>query len=643
MRRFVVFSLLFGFFGFFAVAQKSASLLDTIQIDEIVTYGELHKYQSGAKIESISSEQINLVQEGGIENVLQRFTPIYIKSDAGGLSTIRFRGTSPNHTSINFGGINVNSLTLGHSNLSTIPSFLFDEISLQYGSSSAVNGSGAIGGALYLGLGNYWTKGLKIMAKTTIGSFGEYLAGAKVFVGNGKWESVTRLYFYQKENDFPFNNPYTGDVENPGAVKDVQHGAALKNQGFLQEINYRVTPSQFFKSSFWIENSWRQVQPNMQTNYHFKNTQEIDDENVRIWTEYTNNEKQIRYKAGAGYVHDYQIFDNIEEQIIATDRLIGEFQATTDFDSGLGLKAGAKYKYIKPNVHAYSDSVIDFEQHLDLFFSSFYKVNPNFKVSLNLRQMFVTKYEAPFTPSFGAEYLLRTGDISFVKLTTTVAKSFRVPTFNDRYWGTQGNPDLKPESGNNFELGIKFNLNKGKFKTDLGVNAFFMDVKNWIEWRNFGIWQAENVQEVVSKGLEFQSNTSFPLGEMKADFTLNYTFNPVEPVSTIEENGLLNRQMNYVPKHMGNVSFGLHYKKWRIFTDGQYAGKRFTDDFGHELPAHFIANCGVGYQINFNKNQFDLTLSSNNVFNTDYQNERYYAMPGRYFRFSINYKIQNIK
>ncbi len=642
MRRFVVFSFLVCIVGFYAGAQKQKSVLDTIQIDEIVTYGELRKYQSGAKIERISTEQINLAQEGGIENVLKRFTPIYIKSDAGGLSTIRFRGTSPNHTSINFGGINLNSLTLGHSNLSNIPSFLFDEISLQYGSSSAVNGSGAIGGALYLGLGNNWTKGLKVNAKITIGSFGEYLAGAKVFVGNGKWESVTRLYFYQKENNFPFNNTYTGDVENPGAIKDIQHGAAIKNMGLLQEINFRFTPHQFFKSSFWIENSWRQVQPNMQTNFNYKNTQEIDNDNVRIWTEYTNNEKQIRYKAGAGYVHDYQVFDHIQEQIIATDRLMTEFQATTDFNSGLGLKGGAKYKYIEPNVHAYSDSVIDFEQHLDLFFSSFYKVSRNLKFTLNLRQMFVSNFDAPFTPSFGAEYFIRTSDLSFVKLTGAVAKSFRVPTFNDRYWGTQGNPDLKPESGNNYELGVNFNLNKAKFKTNLGMNAFYMDVKNWIEWRNFGVWQAENVQEVVSKGLEFQSNTSFATGKIKADFTLNYTFNPVEPVATIDKNGLLHRQMNYVPKHMGNVVFGLYYKKWKIFTDGQFTGQRFTDDFGHELPANFIANCGIGYQIKLNKNQFDLTISSNNILDTNYQNERYYAMPGRYFRFSINYKIQKI-
>jgi len=638
-----VFGLLILNFVFCAEAQKTVSLSDTIQIEEVVSYGELRKYQSGAKIETISADQINLANEGGIENVLKRFSPIYIKSNAGGLSTIRFRGTSPNHTSINFGGINLNSLTLGHSNLSTIPGFLFDGISLQYGSSAAVNGSGAIGGALYLGLSNNWTNGLKVSAKTTIGSFGEYLGGAKVFVGNGKWESVTRLYYYEKENDFPFNNSYTGDVENPGAVRDIQKGAAIKNMGLLQEVNYKFNESEFFKSSFWIENSWRQVQPNMQSNYHYNGTQEIDNDNIRIWTEYSNNIHKINFKGGAGYVHDMQVFDNIEEQIIRTDRLIGEFQATTDFDSGLGLKAGAKYKYIKPDVHAYSDSVIDFEQHLDIFFSSFYRVNKNLKFTLNLRQMFVTDFNAPFTPSLGGEYILRTGTESFIKFTSAVAKSYRVPTFNDRYWGTQGNPDLKAESGNNLEFGSKFNLNKNNSRTTLGVNVFYMNVDNWIEWRNFGVWQAENVLEVVSKGVEFQWNTRLPIGRFESEFGLNYTFNPVEPIATIDENGLINRQMNYIPKHNGNTFFTLKYGKFRFFTDAQFTGKRYTDDFGNELPAHFIANCGVGYKLAIQKHQFDFIFAFNNVLNTDYQNEKYYAMPGRSFRLSIKYDLQMIK
>ena len=638
MRRFVFISFLL-LIGFGAFAQNQHSLLDTVLLDEVVTFGELRKYQSGAKIDKIPPTQINITQDGGIENVLRRFTPIYIKSDAGGLSTIHFRGTSASHTSINFGGINVNSLTLGQSNLSNIPMFLFDGMSLQYGSSSTINGSGAIGGAIYLTLSEDWTDGLKVTAKTSVGSFGEFMAGSKVYVGNGSWESVTRAYWYQKENDFPFTNYYTGNVENPGPVNDVQHGASVQNKGLSQELNYKFTKKQYFKSSFWIENSWYQVQPNMQSNYRYNGTQVINDDNIRIWADYTNNEHKINFKGGAGYVHDMQVYDDNETQQIGTDRLLSEFEASTGFSSGLGLKAGAAYKYINPDVYSYSDSVIDFEHQLDIYLSSFYQITGNLRFSFNLRQMFVTNYEAPFTPSLGAEYIIRTGSESTLKLTSALAKSYRVPTFNDRYWGTQGNPDLLPESGKNAELGLMFYGDNKGCQTTIGLNAFYMDVENWIEWRNFGEWQAQNVLEVISKGIEFQSNTCFSIGEIDADFTLNYTFNPVEPIKNMEENGLIDRQMNYAPLHMGNTSLGLKYKMWRIFADGQYTSWRYTDDFGHTLPAFFVANCGAGYLIDLKKHKLNITLSSNNFLNADYQNERYYAMPGRSFRLSLKYDL----
>ena len=500
MRRLVILSYLL-FTGFGAFAQNQHSLLDTVVLDEVVTFGEIRKYQSGAKIDKIPVSQVQLSHEGGIENVLRRFTPVYIKSDAGGLSTIHFRGTSASHTSINFGGINLNSLTLGQSNLSNIPMFLFDGVSLQYGSSSTINGSGAIGGAVYLTLSEEWTDGLKVSAKTSVGSFGEYLAGGKVYLGNGKWESVTRAYWYQKENDFPFYNYYTGNIENPGTVRDIQNGASMQNHGLMQELNYRFSKNQFFKSSVWFGKSQYQVQPNMQSNYHYTGTQVINDENIRVWADYTNNEHQINFKGGAGFVHDMQVYDNNENQQIGSNRFLSEFEASSAFSSGLGLKAGAAYKYIKPDVYTYSDSVIDHENQLDLYVSSFYQVTGNLRFSLNLRQMFVTNFKAPFTPSIGAEYTVRTGNESYLKFTSTLAKSYRVPTFNDRYWGTQGNPDLKPESGRNTELGVKFYSENGDCKTSIGLNAFYMDVENWIEWRNFGQWQAQNVLAVVSKGI----------------------------------------------------------------------------------------------------------------------------------------------
>src|SRR5690606_37746498 len=152
MRRFVVLGFLMFLFVSFAMAQKQFSLLDTIQLEEIVSYGKLQKYQSGAKIEKISANQFKLVQDGNLEQLLSRTLPISLKTDAGGLSTIRIRGTAPSHTCVNFGGIDINSLTLGQSNMSVVPIYLFDEVGVQFGSSSSVNGSGNIGGAIHLGL-----------------------------------------------------------------------------------------------------------------------------------------------------------------------------------------------------------------------------------------------------------------------------------------------------------------------------------------------------------------------------------------------------------------------------------------------------------------------------------------------------------
>ena len=67
------------------VAQEE-SVMDSVMLKEITTTAIAKKYQAGAKIESISPEQLQMSPVGGIDQILMRFTPIYIKSNAGGLS-----------------------------------------------------------------------------------------------------------------------------------------------------------------------------------------------------------------------------------------------------------------------------------------------------------------------------------------------------------------------------------------------------------------------------------------------------------------------------------------------------------------------------------------------------------------------------
>ena len=76
------------------------------------------------------------------------------------------------------------------------------------------------------------------------------------------------------------------------------------------------------KSSVWIEEDWHQIQPNMPSNIDYTSTEEIKNNNVRIWSEYKNEKNKIKYSLGAGYVHDKQLYDKQEDNIIQTDRLV---------------------------------------------------------------------------------------------------------------------------------------------------------------------------------------------------------------------------------------------------------------------------------------------------------------------------------
>ncbi|HOO85219.1 MAG TPA: TonB-dependent receptor [Prolixibacteraceae bacterium] len=624
-------------FGF----EPEPSVIDTIHLDEITTYADHVKYQPGSKIVSFNAEQLSTAASGGIDQLISRLTPIYIKTDAGGLSTIRIRGTAPDHTSINFGGININSLTLGHSNASKIPAFLFDKLDIQFGGSSAINGSGAIGGAIYLGNLNSWTNGVKAEISTQQGSFGEQLYGTKLFIGNGKIESVTKVYVYKKQNNFKFENIYTGNVEVREPVIDIQKGSAIQNQGLLQEINYLFSANHYIKNAVWFEKDWHQIQPNMQTNFRYKSSEELLNQHIRAWSEYINEQNRLKFSIGSGYVHDYQLYDNNQNQLIITNRGIAETKFKYVLNKTIDWRAGAKYQYIVPDVYSYSTANITTEQHLDVYLSTFYQPFKRLKTTLNLRQMLVSNYKAPFTPSFNAEYILSSGTFHLAKLNGNVSRSYRIPTFNDRFWADQGNPNLKPEDGLNVETGFEYHFCNGEKFTTVKVNGFYMDIDNWIEWRNYGIWKAENVQRVISQGIETSVQFHFETGKTKSDITANYSLNKAEKIESKADNTTFKHQLIYTPYHMGNIVYSIEYKQFNAFIDGNFTGGRYSNYLGSKLQPYFLTNAGAWYNFKLRNQGLKLSFQVNNIFNVSYQNEKYYAMPGINFRCGLTLIIKS--
>ncbi len=642
MRRFIltVFLICIGF-GVFS--QTSYSLSDTILIQEIVTVGELKKYQSGAKIEKIPAKWMEVANDGNLEQLLSRMLPIPLKSNAGSLSTIRLRGSSPDHTSINFGGINFNSLTLGQANASNVPLYLFDDVSVQFGSSNTGSESSSIGGAVFLGVQNNWTDGFKAEARISQGSFGEQLYGTKLFLGNGKFESVTRAYYYYKTNNFGFTNPYHRDFENQVfEIEDTQHNANIENYGLLQELNYRFADRNFLTVKLWLENDWHYIQQNMQTNLfqpEYKETYE--DKNLRIWADYKNSEHKLKYKFGAGYVYDNSLYDETQTNTIQTQRIIGEASAEYEFSKKSWLKLGTTATRIYPTVYAYS-SELEHEDRID-FVAAFHQQFFNkLTATLNLRKGFVTRFEVPFTPAFGLDYLALSKEKYVLNVSGNVAKSYRVPTFNDRFWEPGGNPDLQPEKGMNYELGSKLSFCDDDFSGNIKLNVFYMNVDNWILWKNGGsYWYAENVQQVESKGIELMTDWTYKIGKLKTTSGLNYSFTSAQRVESTNNTNALNRQLEYVPLRSGNIFTSSSVGKWNFSIDGNFTAKQFTNEEEDDiLPAYFLLNLNVAYKIKINySNHLRVSGALNNLLYTDYQSSFGYAMPGVSYRLSVTYNF----
>ncbi len=614
---------------------------DSVKLKEVTVVSDAKRYQAGAKITYLNREQINKIEDGSLERLLKYFTAIPIKSNAGSLSTIRFRGTSPNHTSVNVGGVNLNSLTLGSSNLANIPTYFFEELMLQYGSASVINGSGSIGGSLNLSSRSRWIEGVSVNSKMSVGSFEEQFYGAKVYAGNGKFESVTKFYYLYKKNNFAFLHPPVKDFETGEMirVKDTQHNAAINNKGVMQEFGYRFGNQRFWRFMIWLEDDWHQIQQNMATNLNQPwKTEELEDKHVRIWSFYKNNNKKIKRYIGAGYVFDNSIYNNTNDPI-QTQRFVSEGNLEYPVCENGRITGGYKFEVISPNVYAYDiNDVLQYQT--DLYASYLHTLFSKLKISLNLRKGFVTDFTVPFTPALGVSYPVMVRENSRVVLSGNVNRSYRVPTFNDRFWVPGGNPDLNPENGVNYEVGGKYSLYKNRVHLNVLLNIFYMDVEDWILWKNSGAyWTAENVQSVVSMGVELQSNIEIKLNRSDISFGLNYTLNSAERTTSKNATAAINRQLEYVPFH--TVALYSEYKisNWSFFLDVNGVSWQYTNEEPYNiLDGYALTNISVDHLFTVkDKHKLKVAFHVDNIFNVNYYSSWNYAMPRIGLRGSVSY------
>lgn len=610
-----------------AAAQQN----DTLFLKEVAIYGvPITTYAAGSKIEKVQSgDEVATLSDG-----LTGENSIYLKTYGNNqLSTIAFRGTTASQTAVIWNGININSPTLGQTDFSLIPMFLFDDVSLHYGTASSLYGSDAIGGSVVMTQAPVeFKKEAAYSLYQHVGSFGRTGTGLRGNYGDDRWQFRTKLFGSYIKNDFPYASPAVG-------YRKRQTHASVRNYGGDQQIHFRISERQQLSAEVMYTYNKREIQAAVTND----NANEIiRDSNTRASLSYQNDARFGMIKTTLAYVFNDQRFTDDETRQVTSDQYAVVITLDKTIGQRLHWRSGINYNYFLANAKNYGKEISD--SRVDAFVNFRYAVLPRWNISANLRQSFYKEEHAALSPTIGTELHLLNQDRQKLLIRAQVARGFRVPTLNDRYWIPGGNPDLKPEDAIHTEGGVQWARVAPRFKTTCEVTYYQSWLDEMIVWRQDIFWSPENLQKVHIHGIEFSSKAETDLGEVKVVGGLKYSYTrSINKIGLTATNlSIVDKQLAYTPIHQAGGFSSSSYKTWMLDIGYNFVGKRYTTLDNAEnlsLKPYGLLNASVNKKFQFESWSFTTKATVNNIMNVYYENLKNHALPGRNYLLSLLFKI----
>ena len=594
---------------------------DTIMLQSVEVIGDKETVETLKPLVARKLDTLVLQSKStsSLSDLLIQHSPVFIKTyGPGGTSTASFRGTTASHTLVLWNGFQLNAPSLGQVDFSTIPVFLADDVSLNWGSGTDL--------------------------KQTYGSFNTL--GSFVTVGNygRRFSFRIKAYRNSSDNDFEYENLATIPHQT---MK--QRNADFVDYGVMPEMSVLLGKSVIAVASWnqWNNRNLPPIMPN------------VFNVNLEEWTKDNFSRNFVSFKTywetgslqlkSAAFVENQRYFlltripsNNDTVTFINSENHAVVLHQIANLEQHLYKSWNLKAKLQWDNERVRSNNY-EGEKHRNLL-SAYAALSgePFDCAQLNL----TARYDWTDGKAMG---LFPTATFSYqlpfykaLSFTLGYSHNYRNPSLNDLYWYPGGNPDLLPEKGRTVDLALKYGLQKGAFKLDLRTGGYFSNVKNWIQWMptSYRFWVPENVSKVYARGIENHIDAAFVKENWKVTLSGNYVFT----VTTDESDkayaqGTNGKQLIYIPRHHANVFLNTQWNTWNLSYTIEMTGRRSTsynaqEFFAYDLPSYVLHHIALGKQIK----KFRLELRCNNLTDKDYQNVIWRAMPGRSFEVMVNYK-----
>ncbi len=618
-------------FTLITAAGHAQDSLQTYVLDELNIYGYVSQKYTAGSIQQDFNKILSKHPTFSTSEILQQYSTIYLKSYGNNmLSTISIRGTGAGHTSLIWNGLNINSPTLGQSDLSQIPSFAYDELVIQYGGSSALYGNESIGGTILMHSTARWESKPAFSIYQNFGSYKTTNTRMELRAGNDRFESSTRFYYTYSKNDFTYNN-----ILKPGQPKEKQKNAAVRMFGLYQDLYFKSGTSGQFNMNIWAHASDREIQP---TIVNPDNSDYQEDRNIRMAVSYKNIGEWGNVNVRTGYVLD----DLIYNYSLRTTSKTGMVQASygKEISSKVEMDAGIGYKHIGVDTDNYLNMVE--EKRWNGFLWVKYNPYPIWNLSFSIRKEFVPNYQIPEAPSIGSSLDIIKSTQNKITWKISGSANYRIPTLNDRFWNPGGNPDLIPETSTSLESGINWNHISSNTDISVLLSTYKMWVENWILWvPNGAIWSPDNIRKVHAQGVEITLKGENRINSFKLFWKFGYSYTK-STNKTINDafDRSLDKQLPFVPFHNALALAGITLHSFELNINGNYTGKRFTTtDNESFLDDFWLVNLDVNQKLHLTRNTLKIGFTIKNLMNTSYFNLPFRAMPGINYSMYISMKF----
>ncbi len=562
--------------------------------------------ESLASVTVIRREDIERSQAANIPELLTGLAGMdfTVNGGYGKNSSLFLRGTGSGHVLVMIDGVKVGSATLGTTAFQHIPLSQIERIEIVRGPRSSLYGSEAIGGVIQI----FTRKGRKETRGNVAAGVGSY-GTSQISSGVSGGRNASRYSVFASR----FNTDGI-DARQPISSLDEPDADGYTNNSLTARIDHRFDNGMTFNVHGF------RAQGETEFDGNFQNRTDFVQESVGAELGFSPA-STWKSKLNVGQSRDET--DNFKDQSFVstfnTKRDVASWQNDVTLGDKQLLTLGLDYQQdAVSSTTAYDRSSRDNKGLFGQYQATVGKHDFQFSLRTDDNEQFGKRD----TGNIGWGYAFADGR----RITVSYGTAFKAPTFNQLYFPGFGNPDLRPEKSESFEIGLRGK--QARLRWD--VRTYYTVIDNLIATvfdSGTGKFTAKNVDKAKIKGLEIELSTTVNGWDLATHLTfLDPRDDTTDKVLRRRAKRSLKLDLN---RRFGKASAGITWVA---------QSHRFEDAANNtRIGGYGIVNAHAQYRLN---KKWVVRGKIDNLFDKQYQTIRTYNHPGRNLLLTVAYQTR---